>query len=70
LEERPVLIISRRPGQRIRIADSIYVTVVKVDRGQVRLGIEAPPQVHVLRQELEPRPPAAAGQNRWGEVGP
>jgi carbon storage regulator len=49
-----MLVISRRPGERIRIADSIFVTVVKVDRGRVRLGIEAPPEVRVLRQELEP----------------
>jgi carbon storage regulator len=62
-----MLIISRRLGERIRIADSIFVTVVQVDRGRVRLGIEAPPQVQVVRQELEPHvpsQPAGPGEER------
>jgi carbon storage regulator len=62
-----MLIISRRLGERIRIADSIFVTVVKVDHGRVRLGIEAPPQVQIVRQELEPHvpsQPAGPGEER------
>ena len=53
-----MLILSRKPGERIVIADNIVVTVTEVARGRVRLGIEAPPSVRVVREEL--RPHAAA----------
>ncbi len=51
-----MLVLSRREGERIRLGDSIMVTVVRVVGDRVRLGIEAPPDVLVLRDELEPRP--------------
>jgi carbon storage regulator len=47
-----MLVLTRRSGERILIGDNIWVTVVSVERGKVRLGIEAPPDVVVLRQEL------------------
>ena len=49
-----MLVLSRREAERIRIGDSIIVTVVRVAGDKVRLGIEAPPDVIVLREELEP----------------
>ena len=53
-----MLVLSRRESQRIKLGDEIVVTVVRVSGGQVRLGIEAPPNVSILRAELEPSPPA------------
>jgi carbon storage regulator len=50
-----MLVLSRREKQRIKLGDSIIVTVVRVTGDRVRLGIEAPPEVLVLRDELEPR---------------
>jgi carbon storage regulator len=50
-----MLVLSRREKERIRLGDSIIVTVVRVTGDKVRLGIEAPPDVLVLRDELEPR---------------
>ena len=50
-----MLVLSRREKQRIKVGDSIIVTVVRVSGDKVRLGIEAPPEVLVLRDELEPR---------------
>jgi carbon storage regulator len=47
-----MLILSRKVGESIAIGDDIKVTVIKVQGGQVRLGIEASPDVTVLRQEL------------------
>src|SRR5262249_10778832 len=47
-----MLVLSRKPGEGLVIAGSIVVTVLQVEKGRVRLGIEAPPQVRVLRQEL------------------
>lgn len=49
-----MLVLSRRESQRIRLGDSITVTVVRVSGDKVRLGIEAPPEVRVLRDELSP----------------
>lgn len=49
-----MLVLSRRQSERIRLGDSIVVTVVRVTGDKVRLGIEAPPDVVVLREELEP----------------
>jgi carbon storage regulator len=48
-----MLVLSRRESERIRLGDSIVVTVVKVAGDRVRLGIEAPTDVLVLRGELE-----------------
>jgi carbon storage regulator len=50
-----MLVLSRREQERIKLGDSIVVTVVKVSGDRVRLGIEAPANVLVLRGELEER---------------
>lgn len=47
-----MLVLSRKVNQRIVIGGGIIVTVVKIDRNQVRLGIEAPGEVPVYREEL------------------
>lgn len=52
-----MLVLSRRENERIRLGKSIVVTVVRVSGDKVRLGIEAPPDVLVLREELEPYSP-------------
>ena len=43
-------VLSRKLGERIVIGDRIVVTVVKLDHGQVRLGIEAPREIAVFRE--------------------
>ncbi|MEQ8848176.1 carbon storage regulator [Botrimarina sp.] len=48
-----MLVLSRKETQRIRVGDSIVVTVVKIAGDKVRVGIEAPSDVLVLRDELE-----------------
>jgi carbon storage regulator len=47
-----VLILTRRAGEAILLDGGIRVIVIATERGQVRLGIEAPPQVNILRQEI------------------
>ena len=49
-----MLVLSRRLGEKIKIGPDVWVTVVDIDRGKVRLGIEAPKDVSVMRQELLP----------------
>ncbi len=48
-----MLVLSRKQSQRIRLGDSIVITVVRVAGDKVRLGIEAPRDMLVLRDELE-----------------
>ncbi len=48
-----MLVLSRKQNERIRVGDSVVVTVVRVSGDKVRLGIQAPPNVRVLRDELE-----------------
>ena len=58
-----MLVLSRRESQWIKLGDGITVTVVRVTGDRVRLGIQAPPEVLILRGELErdpDRPPATA----------
>jgi carbon storage regulator len=52
------LVLSRKLGEKIYISDNICITVVDIDRGKIRLGIEAPRNVPIFRQELvgEPAP--------------
>lgn len=47
-----MLILSRKPGDAIVIDGGIRIVVVQCDRGGVRLGIEAPADVSILRAEL------------------
>jgi carbon storage regulator len=54
-----MLVLSRKESQRIRLGDSIVVTIVKISGDKVRVGIEAPADVLVLRDELEARTPVA-----------
>lgn len=48
-----MLVLSRKVGERILIGDRISVTVVRVTGGGVRLGIEAPHELPVIREELK-----------------
>jgi carbon storage regulator len=52
-----MLVLSRKESQRIRLGDSIVVTIVKISGDKVRVGIEAPADVLILRDELEARTP-------------
>ena len=58
-----MLVLSRKESQRIRLGESIVVTIVKISGDKVRVGIEAPADVLVLRDELELRLPGEAAEN-------
>jgi len=57
-----MLILSRRPGESLTIGDDVVVTVVGVKGNQIRLGITAPREVRVLRDEVQ--------KGTWGESQP
>src|SRR5437667_10477059 len=72
-----MLVLSRKLGEKIYIGDNICITVVDIDRGKIRLGIEAPRDVPIYRQELLPRKgtppsvpetPVAPRERDWQKV--
>ena len=58
-----MLVLSRKLGEKIYINDNICITVVDIDRGKIRLGIEAPRDVPIFRQELVAQPQAVVAQS-------
>jgi carbon storage regulator len=56
-----MLVLSRKTGESIFIADNIEVTVIEVRNGKVRLGFRCPGDVSVLRKEVYDR---EAGDNQ------
>lgn len=48
-----MLVLSRKVGERIWIGDQISITVVRISGGGVRIGIEAPTELPVVREELK-----------------
>jgi len=48
-----MLVLSRKVGERIWIGENISVTVVRITGGGVRIGIEAPTELAVVREELK-----------------
>lgn len=48
-----MLILSRKENESITIGDNIIIKVVSIDKGSVKLGFEAPPEMLILRKELK-----------------
>ena len=49
-----MLVLTRKPLERILIGEDIAVQVLRVDGGKIRLGIEAPVAIPIWREELDP----------------
>ncbi len=47
-----MLVLSRKLGQSFHVGEQVRVTVVKIDRNSIRIGIEAPDDVTVKREEI------------------
>jgi len=58
-----MLVLSRKPGERILIGNDVAVTIIRIGPNSVRVGIDAPGDVNIVREELclEPQNEAAAG---------
>jgi carbon storage regulator len=52
-----MLVETRQVNEKIMIGDNIVVTIIRIEQGQVRIGIEAPREIKVLREELVGTPP-------------
>lgn len=49
-----MLVLSRKLGEKIFIGENIVITVVDIDRGKIRLGIDCPRDGPICRQEMLP----------------
>ena len=49
-----MLVLSRKLNEKIIVNGNIVLTVVKIDRNQVRIGIEAPGDIPIYREEIMP----------------
>lgn len=47
-----MLIITRKKGESLMIGDDIEITISKIEDGSVKIGIQAPKEVSILRKEL------------------
>ena len=47
-----MLVLSRKLGQRFQVGDEVRITIVKIDRNSVRIGVDAPYDVTVQREEI------------------
>jgi len=47
-----VLVLSRKPQERVVVGEGLVVTVLSIEGGRVRLGFEAPESVSIRREEL------------------
>jgi carbon storage regulator len=56
-----MLVLARKVGEKILIGENVSVTVVRVAQGIVRLGIDAPDEMPIVREEIKhqmkPSPP-------------
>jgi len=55
IKEKSMLILTRKVGERIKIGDAITITILAVGGQQVRIGINAPKDVAVHREEIYQR---------------
>ncbi len=47
-----MLVLSRKPGERILIGKDVQITVIRIGPNSVRIGIDAPPEMNIVREEL------------------
>ena len=58
-----MLVLSRKERERIRLGEDIVITIVRLSGDRVRLGIQAPGDLIVLREELGSEAPASSSQD-------
>ncbi len=57
-----MLVLTRKPAETIQIGNNIVIKVIRTGNGSVKLGVEAPQEIRVMRGELlAPQKPAHAG---------
>jgi len=54
-----MLVLTRRPGERIMMGENVCITVLEINGNKIRLGVEAPREVAIRRAEVPVRAPVA-----------
>ncbi len=68
MEDTIMLVLSRKPGEKILIGSDITITVIECRGNKIRIGIEAPQDVSILRAELNDflaRNDLETAEDRW-----
>lgn len=52
-----MLVLSRKPGEKIRVGPDVKITVIRCGPNSVRIGIDAPKDTDIVREELLPAEP-------------
>jgi carbon storage regulator len=47
-----MLVLSRKPGERILVGNDVKITVIRIGPNSVRIGIDAPGHLNIVREEL------------------
>lgn len=63
-----MLVLSRKPGEKILIGDDVTITIVRIGPNTVRIGIEAPRSMNIVREELAEQLVGAFGLRADDEV--
>jgi len=61
-----MLVLSRKVGEKIQIGDDIQITVVRVSQNTVRIGVEAPRNYQIVREEIKDFPLKEPAEQRDG----
>lgn len=62
-----MLVLSRKVGERIQVGDHVSIMVVRIGNGVVRLGIDAPPDMAIMREEVKAAVESTGGEFRLAE---
>lgn len=65
-----MLVLTRKRLEGIVVGDDIKITIVKIDRNHVRLGIEAPDEVLIVRDELVHDEETLEAKAAWDSIEP
>jgi carbon storage regulator len=47
-----MLVITRKVGEELKVGDNIYIKIISIDKNQVKIGVDAPRDISILRMEL------------------
>ena len=64
-----MLLLSRKVGGRIMVGDNVVITVVRIGPNAVRLGIEAPKDMNIVREEIVVTHPIQASNEDLNDLG-
>ena len=65
-----MLVLSRKVGERILLGDDVTITIVRLTNGVVRIGIDAPHDMRVVREEISGQEESRSDQKQFARTQP